>query len=237
MRARTTFSTVSGMSTGTSRSKLQPAVRAAKRAGVDHRADQLLEVEGVALRSVEKAALELVGQRLGADQGPEQLAPDVAAERLERDLARAVRRAAEGFLAKGPCGVIPLRSQVEQQQDRRAFGELEEATRQRQRRGVGPVQVVERDRQRALGREELERLGDAIADALLGRLRRDRSPILVVRGEAKRGLERRPELVGPLRGDAAASSDSSAGRTSSALAPASHSRSSVRNGQYGSDSP
>ena len=143
----------------------------AKRSGLDHRADELLQVEGVALGPSEEPSLELVGERGAAGERGEQLAVALPAERLERELARAVREVAQGVLAKRQGCVPALDPARQDEQDRRALRELEEAPEEGERGGVRPVEVVERQRQWPLAREPLEELDSRRVDPLLDHLR------------------------------------------------------------------
>jgi hypothetical protein len=83
-------------------------VLAHDRAGVDERADELLEVEGVPLRSGEHALLELGGQHAGADHRLEQRALRAAWERLERHLRQQVGNLARRELADRPGGMVAV---------------------------------------------------------------------------------------------------------------------------------
>ena len=107
-----------------------------------------------------------------ADKGREQLAVDIAAERLERDLERAAGVVGESALAKLPDRVVALGPRAEDDQDRHALAERQQALSERKRRRVRPVEIVERDRQRSLRRKPREQLRNRGTDPLLDHLRR-----------------------------------------------------------------
>src|SRR5438552_14398942 len=69
-----------------------------ERAGVDEGADQLLQVERIAFGMGQDSSLQRWRQRAGPDERREQRPVGLARERLQTDLARAVRKLARRHL-------------------------------------------------------------------------------------------------------------------------------------------
>jgi hypothetical protein len=147
MRARITFSTVSGRSTGISRSK-PVSVAPHQGARADERPNELLEIERVALGAGQEPALQLGGQRCGADQPCEQLRAGIAGQGLQRDLTGAMGQLAKGRLAQPPERMLALRASGEHEQDGVLFDQLEQAADECQAGSVSPVQIVQSEHQR-----------------------------------------------------------------------------------------
>ena len=87
IRARITFSTVGGITISASWSKRQPSSFANEHARLGERADELLEVERVALGSFQDLLFEVRRKRALAEQRDEELAVGVARQGPERELA------------------------------------------------------------------------------------------------------------------------------------------------------
>src|SRR5207247_3223411 len=85
------------------------AVLAPQRSRLDHRADELLEVERVSLGPGEDPALELAREGVGTDQRGEELAIALATESLEDGLPGSVGQLAKRPLADAPDRMAPLR--------------------------------------------------------------------------------------------------------------------------------
>ena len=100
IRQSNTFSTVSGISTAASWSNRQtPSLEGTERSGSDEGADELLDIERVALGRGQDSLRQLIGQRVGPDQGRQQLAVDATGECAEVDLVAAVGELPQGQLA------------------------------------------------------------------------------------------------------------------------------------------
>ena len=134
-----------------------PVVVVHERAGVDERADELLEEERIALGGLEDPPLHVGGQRAVADR-----ARAAARGRRRRTAPRAsssrVRcgssRATSSFTRH--ARVVALRPRREDEQERASSVSREQPFEELQRRRVGPVQVLERDRDGSVLREARE---------------------------------------------------------------------------------
>jgi hypothetical protein len=101
IRASRSFSTVGGISTETSLEAVTPRL-ADERAGLEERAHELFEVEGIPLGLAEHSGGDVVRKRLRSHEHVEQRGLRVALQRLERELAGQVRVLAERQLAQAP---------------------------------------------------------------------------------------------------------------------------------------
>ncbi len=144
-----------------------------QRAGVDERADELLEEERVPLGLREQPPLEVVRQRPGADECQQQLALRVARECLQLDRVQAMRELTRGLLAHRPRGVVGVGPLRDDQEDGRVLGHGQQLLGQLQRGRVGPVDILEHEHDRALRRELLDQVADDLECAVLQRLRRE----------------------------------------------------------------
>ena len=197
MRARITFSTVGGISTGDLVVEPPAAlVVVHERARVGERAHELLQEERVALGRLEDPLLDVGRQRAGADERVQELAAGVARQRVERELARAVRQLAAHVLLQPPRAVVALGPRGDDEQQGRRVGVAGQPLQELERRGVGPVQVLDRDRDGAVGGEAREQGAHHLERAVLEGLGRElREAGLDV------GLQREPEQRAEVRVD------------------------------------
>src|SRR5207248_6489496 len=143
-----------------------------ERARVGERSDQLLEVEGIPFRLLEQAALQLLRQRLLADECQQELPRAIARRRFERELARQMRVFARRELAQTPRRMVALASLGDHEQDRGLLTDREQPLGELNRGRIGPVEVLEDDRDGPVLGEPAEDLLDNFESPVLQRLRR-----------------------------------------------------------------
>ena len=142
MRAASTAWTVAGTRMLVDRAgQAVGAALADQRAGLDQRADALLQEERVALGPLDQQRLQRLDGRIVAEQRGQQLVGAGLPERVDPEL---------GVVALVAPGVGVLRAVVDQQQDAGGRQALDQAVEQRLGLGVDPVQVLEDQQQRLL---------------------------------------------------------------------------------------
>ena len=169
--------------------------------GVGHRAQQLLDVEGVALPRLQHARANRRREALEVGQGGEQLLGGGAGERLQRQLRQPVGKVARRGLADTLPAMVSLGASGHDHQQRRALDRPQQPLHQGQRGGVRPVQVFQKQRHRAvlgkLGQPVLDHLEGAVLQRL-GRELGDPGLGFGLQRQAEQRTEVRVQRCGPL---------------------------------------
>ncbi len=158
------------------------AGRAMKRAGLDERADALLEKERVAGRALAQHRGERSQRGIAAEQRLQEGAGGVGGQRVEPQL-RVVRLAAPGMTI--------LRAIVHEQRERRRRHAVDQRVEQGLRLGVGPLQILDHDDQRSLARRLEQQLPERVERALAPLRGIERRPRRIVDGQFEEGQDRR----------------------------------------------
>ena len=158
------------------------AGRAVKRAGLDQRADALLEKERVAGRALAQHRGERNQRGIAAEQRLQEGAGGVGGQRVEPQL-RVIRLAAPGMTI--------LRAIIHEQRERRRRHAVDQRVEQCLRLGVGPLQVLDHDDERPLARRLEQQLPERVERALAPLRGLERRPRRIVDGQLEKGENRR----------------------------------------------
>ena len=122
---------------------------------LDERTEQLLEIQRVPFCTGDdlraRRGVETVGQEHG-----EQVGRLVVPERLQRQVRRPMGIVLQGVQAEARAFRGRLSTEADREQERRPFGELEQALRELAGRCVSPLEVVDRDHDGLAGGQRTE---------------------------------------------------------------------------------